>query len=181
MFSNLRYAIKKRVIKLLPLEQQARINGVKIGKNCFIKSRFWSTEGYLIRIGDDCQVTAGVKFFTHGGAQVAREFYPKFDCFGKISIGNRVYIGTNSLIMPGVTIGDNVLVAAGSVVCNSIPSSVVVGGCPARIICTVDEYIERNLPYNLDTKGLSSAAKKKILTNLPEEKFVKKRYLKFTK
>ena len=52
-----------------------------------------------------------------GGAKVARYKYPKFDVFGKVKIGNNVYIGNNALIMPGVSIGNNVLVAAGSVVC----------------------------------------------------------------
>lgn len=46
--------------------------------------------------------------------------------------------------MPGVTVGDNVLIAAGSVVTNSVPSNCVVGGNPARIICSRREYYERN-------------------------------------
>ena len=51
------------------LEQQARISGVKMGKNNQILGAFWSSEPYLIEIGDDCQITAGVKFFTHGGGK----------------------------------------------------------------------------------------------------------------
>lgn len=75
---------------------------------------------------------------------VARVKYPKFDVFGKVVIGDRVYIGTNSLIMPGVSICDGSFVAAGSVVTKSVPKGFVVGGKPAKILCTVDEYIERN-------------------------------------
>ena len=46
--------------------------------------------------------------------------------------------------MPGVTVGDNVLIAAGSIVTKSIPSNVVVAGNPARFICSIEDYIERN-------------------------------------
>ena len=80
--------------------------------------------------------------------------------------------------MPGVTIGNHVLVAAGSVVTKSVPDNVVVGGNPAKILCTIDEYIERNMRYNLDSKGLSSVDKKKLLLSLPEEKFIRKSIMK---
>ena len=113
-----------------------------------------------------------------GGGRIARDKYPQFDCFGKVKIGDYVYIGTCSLIMPGVTIGNNVLVAAGSVVTKSIPDNVVVGGNPASIICSIDEYIERNMPYNLNSKGMTAKAKKELLLSLPEEKFIRKDYIK---
>lgn len=112
-----------------------------------------------------------------GGGNVARKKYPRFDCFGKIIIGNNVYIGAYSLIMPGVTIEDNVLIAAGSVVTHSVHTGMVVGGNPAHIICTVDEYIERNLKYNTDTKGLSTQEKKEFLERLVPTKFITKKFL----
>ena len=87
-------------------------------------------------------------------------------------IGNYVYIGTNSLIMPGVSIGDNALVAAGSVVTKSVPARTVVGGNPARVICTIDEYMDKNLKYNAHTKGVRN--KKEYIKKLPEEKFIVK-------
>lgn len=140
------------------VEKLAEKAGVVFGENNSFASCFWSSaEPYLIKIGSNCQITADVKIFTHGGSKVARTIYPKFDCFGKVEIGDNVYIGNNSLIMPGVTIGSDVLIAAGSVVCHSVPSGVVVGGNPARIICKVEEYIERNKPYNLDTYDICPA------------------------
>lgn len=159
------------------LEKQARHAGVNLGKHNYIASKFWSAEPYLITIGDFCALTTGTKIFTHGGARVARNIYPDFDCFGKVTIGNYVYIGTNSLIMPGVSIGNNVLVAAGSIVTKSIPSNVVVAGNPAKIICTLDEYINHNLPFNLNSKKMSPDEKRKLLENLPEDKFIKKKAL----
>lgn len=99
---------------------------------------------------------------------------PNFDCFGKVKIVSNVYIGTNSLIMPGITVGDNVLIAAGSVVTHSVPSNVVIGGNPAHIICSFEDYYQKNQKYNVDTKELSPGEKRKVLSNLGEEKFIKK-------
>ena len=67
------------------LEKQARHAGVHLGDGNFIASHFWSTEPYLIKIGTHCQITAGVKFFTHGGGGAVRRWHPHFDTFGKNS------------------------------------------------------------------------------------------------
>jgi len=158
-------------------EKQARHEGVQMGHHNLIMSKFWDTEAYLIKIGSYCQLTEDSRIYTHGGSLVAREKYPKFDFFGKVQLGDRVYVGAGARIMPGVTIGNNVLIASGSVVTKSIPSNVVVAGNPAKFVCTLDEYIEKNLPYNTDSKDLDFIAKKKFLLALPEEKFVKKGFI----
>ena len=156
-------------------ERQARDAGVSLGRENFIDSRFWEpAEPYLIKIGNGCQITRGVLFFTHGGAGAVRKRYPEFDTFGKIVVGDYVYLGCNSLVMPGVTIGNNVIVAAGSVVTKSIPDNVVVGGNPARFICTIEEYIKRNMKYNTATYGMKKNGKKAYLLSLDEDKFIKK-------
>lgn len=119
-------------------------------------------------------ITSDVRFYTHGGAQVARQKYPNFDVFGKIKVSDGVYIGACSMIMAGVTIGEGALVAAGSIVTKSVPPRTVVAGNPARMICTVDEYIEKNLKYNLNTKGLSAKEKRELLLSLPDSSFIVK-------
>lgn len=103
-----------------------------------------------------------------------RDRIPDFDVFGKVNIGNWVYIGANSQIMPGITIGDNALIAAGSIVTCSVPTGEVWGGIPARRICSVEEYIERNNPYNIGSKNMSFEEKKKLLLSLPDDRFIKK-------
>ncbi len=153
-------------------EEYARYIGVKIGENCFISTRNFGSEPYLIKIGNNVQLTSGVSLFTHGGSHAARRSIPSFDIFGKIVIEDWVYVGSNSLIMPGVTIGEGSIVAAGSVVTKSVPPHTVVGGNPARYLCSVDDYIEKNIKYNLNTKGMSSEEKKEFLTSLPEDAFI---------
>ena len=170
----------KRIIELWRYltyspQKYAKHIGVNVGADNFIPDkRCWSSEPYLITVGSHYQITYGVRLFTHGGANVAREMYPDFDIFGKIVIGDWVYIGSGSLIMPGVTIGNNVLVAAGSVVTRSVPSGMIVAGNPARIIGSVDDYIKRNMPYNLNSKRLSRAEKRKLLLSLPDDSFIRK-------
>lgn len=159
--------------KIMSTQQWARYIGVNIGTDNLVDKDCWSSEPYLITIGSHCQLV-GCKIFTHGGANCIRSEYPDFDCFGKVVIGDWGYIGTNSLIMPGVTIGNNVLIAAGSVVTKSVPDRVVVAGNPARIICTIDEYYERNEKYDLASKSLDAKKKKWLLCNTPDRKFIKK-------
>ncbi len=154
----------------------ARHIGVNIGENNLIGKGHWSSEPYLISVGSNCQLT-DCKIFTHGGGNILRDKYPDFDCFGKVTIGNYVYIGTNALIMPGVTIGDNALIAAGSVVTKSVPPRLVVAGNPAQIIGNIDSYYSRNSKFDVKTKRLDYASKKEKLLNLKPESFISKEYL----
>lgn len=109
-----------------------------------------------------------------GGGNSIRKEHPDFDVFGKVVIEDWAYIGAFSQIMPGVTIGEGALVAAGSVVTKSVAAHTVVGGNPARLICTTEEYYERNKQYNVGTKGKGHEKKKKLLLSLPEDRFIKK-------
>lgn len=155
-------------------ERFARYLGVNIGKHCSIATRNFGSEPYLITIGDHVQITADVKFFCHGAAWVFRDKVPDFDFFGKIIIGNNVYVGNNALIMPGVTIGDNVIVGSGSVVTKSVPANCIVGGNPARIIGNINELENKVMKYNVSSKGLSYSKKKKFLLSLSDDNFVQK-------
>lgn len=168
-----------RVINLLwkyccSRENYARHLGVTIGKNCLIGIRDWSTEPYLISIGNNVQITNNVHFYTHGGANCIRRIDPTFDVFGKIVIEDWAYIGSGAHILPGVTVGEGALVAAGSVVTKSVPPHTIVAGNPARVISTTEDYLKKNKPYNTNTKGLDQKTKRKYLLAMRDDQFIKK-------
>lgn len=66
------------------------------------------------------------------------------------------------------------MIAAGSIVTKTVPPNSVAAGNPAKVICTVSEYLKRNEVYNLNSKGMSKAEKKKFLLSLSDDRFVKK-------
>lgn len=172
---NVIKALYLEFIKIISPVKHARMIGVNLGSNCLIyRSVEWPSEPFLLTIGNNVRLTRGVSIHTHGGGNVVRRKVPDFDVFGKVVIKDWAYIGAHSQIMPGVTIGEGALVAAGSVVTKSVPDGMVVGGNPAKIICSVDEYLDRNIQYNMHTKGLGKKEKKQRLLTIDENLFLKK-------
>ncbi|MDX8047128.1 acyltransferase [Gracilibacillus sp. S3-1-1] len=157
----------------------ARKKGVKVGKDCRFYSTNFSTEPYLVEIGNHVTITAGVRFVTHDGAAwVLRGLdkkYEKTNILGKITIGNNVFIGFNSIILPGVEIGDNTVIAAGSVVTKSFTGNSIIGGVPAKKIKDLEEYIKINEKHLVDTKGLNSEEKKHFVLNKMDSKQLKQK------
>jgi acetyltransferase-like isoleucine patch superfamily enzyme len=121
--------------------------GCKVGKNVRITGWLhFPTEAFLISIGDDVTLTNNITFHTHdGGVGILRKEIKGINVFGKIAIGNNVFIGSNTTILPNVRIGDNVVVGASSVVTKDVPDNVVVAGNPAKIINTLEVYKEKAL------------------------------------
>lgn len=117
-------------------------NGLIVGKNfsrqggCRIDASF----PFLIKIGDNVGLSTDVTILAHDNSLKRHIGILKV---GKVEIGNNVFIGAKSLILPNVRIGNNVIVGAGSVVTHDIPDNVVVAGNPARIIRSIDAYIEK--------------------------------------
>ncbi|HEY3267805.1 MAG TPA: acyltransferase [Armatimonadota bacterium] len=142
----------------------ARSLGVQVGDDCrFLGVDGWTfgSEPYLIRIGNHVTVTGGVRFVTHdGGVWVFRDKEPALEVFGPITVGSNVFIGLNVVLMPGVTIGDNCIVGAGSVVTKDVPSGMVAVGCPARSIRPIAEYRERLGDRATFIRDLSPEAKR---------------------
>lgn len=104
-------------------ESYSRKKGVEIGVGCHISPcRLSAKEGYLIKIGNYCRIARNTVFFTQGGLYSLRYLYndPNMDYFGKIEIGDYVSIEEDCKILPGVKIGNNVIVCAGSVVTKAV-------------------------------------------------------------
>lgn len=144
--------------------------GLIIGRNCEVySSASFGSEPYLISIGDNVRINSGVNFVTHdGGCWVLRNYLKgenssQLDLFGAIKVGNNVHIGTNSFIMPGVSIGDNVIIGCCSVVTRDIPNNSVAVGILARVIESVDEYYIKHKDEFVFTKHLKQSDKKEFL------------------
>lgn len=155
-------------------EKYARSIGVKIGKNCLISTKCFPSEPYLISIGSYCRIAKNVSFFTHGGLWSQRKKYNGLDYFGKICIGDYTYVGEGALIMPGVTIGNDVIVGAGSVVTKSIPDGKIAAGNPARIVGDTKDFVEKIKKYNVNSKEMTFEQKKNYLLSLSDDFFLNK-------
>ncbi len=151
-------------------ESKQRVNylrkiGVKIGDGCRIDTIRFSTEPYLITIGDKVAVSGGTRFITHDGA--IRIFKPELPggIFGKIVIKDNVFIGNDCIICPNTTVGENTIVGAGSVVRGTIPPNSVVTGNPAQVISRTSavKFFFKKSQGRIQTDGLSREEKDKLV------------------
>lgn len=132
------------------LLRRAIQNGLILGKDVRIMGipRF-GTEAYLISIGNHVTISTDVAFITHDGATWVFRHRPEYfglQRFGRIDIEDNCFIGARSTLLPGIRIGPNSVVAAGSIVTRSVPPNTVVAGVPARPLFTTDEFIQRSAP-----------------------------------
>jgi maltose O-acetyltransferase len=131
-FSGLRIGRDSRIAGPLVLDISLRIDTFKfleIGSRTYINfnCRISSNQS-LVTIGDDCLIGPNVSFETAGHSiELPRTAYTR-----PIRVGDHVWIGANAVILPGVTIGDNAVVAAGAVVDRDVNEGALVGGVPAR-------------------------------------------------
>ena len=108
---------------------------ITVGKNVFINACCHFQDQGGITLGDNCLVGHNVVFATlnHGFAPEERQSMLP----APIVVGRNVWIGSNSTILQGVTIGDNSIIAAGSVVTKDVPANAIVAGVPARFIRSI--------------------------------------------
>lgn len=157
--------------RLFPFEMAKR-NGMKVGIGVSLASKrsiVFGTEPYLIEIKDYVRLSGNVCFLTHDGGTWAfrhEEEYKHVFKYGRIVVGEYSFLGYGVTILPGVTIGKNCVIGAGSVVTKDVPDGMVVAGVPAKIICTTKEYAEKcknSMPHGIDLDKYYSNKKKEIL------------------
>lgn len=95
---------------------------------------------WLITIGDEVTLAPRVHILAHDASTKRHLNYTRL---GKVTIGNRVFVGASTLILPGVTIGSDIVIGAGSVVTHDVSSGAVVVGNPARVICSLEDFLAR--------------------------------------
>lgn len=114
-------------------------SNIEVGKNCFINYNCTFLDNARIRLGDNCLLAPNVSIYTAG-----HSMYPDSRALGyeygiEVTVGDNVWIGGNTVICPGVKVGSNVVIGAGSVVTRDIPDWSFAAGNPCRVIRKITE------------------------------------------
>lgn len=138
-------------------EIMGRLIGKQVDRSFRMFPPFYTDFGKNITIGKDVFINSGCHFQDQGGIEIGdgalighnvvlatinHDLNPKENRknhYAAIKIGAHVWIGSNATILPGVTIGDYAVVAAGAVVTRDVPAMTVAGGVPARVLKTIQE------------------------------------------
>ena len=119
-----------------------------IGKHVYYYSRIFPSDPKLLKLGDNVVICTEVRFVAHDRMDIilsgmTGEKYQKY--YDPIEVGSNVFIGSDTVVLPGVKIGDNSIIGAGAVVTKDLPPGFVWGGVPARRIGDFQEFIDRRM------------------------------------
>ena len=113
---------------------------IHVGKNLFVNYNCTIIDVAKVIIGDNCQMAPNVAIYTAGHPVHPDTRNTAYEYGKEVRIGDNVWIGGNTVICPGVTIGDCCVIGAGSVVTRDIPDNVVAVGNPCRVLREVGEH-----------------------------------------
>jgi acetyltransferase-like isoleucine patch superfamily enzyme len=146
--------------------ERLRAQGVRIGEGCVIYAASFSTEPYLVTLGNRVGVSGGVKFLAHDGvAWMLRPRRPSAQIFGTIEVGDDCFIGENALLLPGTAIGRGSIVGAGAVVRGRFAENSLIVGNPAKVVGRASLLIEmmHRSADTLDTVHLTPTERRTLL------------------
>ncbi|MDU0114564.1 DapH/DapD/GlmU-related protein [Psychrosphaera aquimarina] len=164
--------IIKKLLTFLGINlKKIKVYPYKIGNLKHQNARVDSLTPMFVEIGDDFVSAPGSIILSHDASPFMHTGKYRIE---KTIIGDKVFLGANSVVLPGVTISNNVIVGAGSVVTKDVPEGVVVAGNPARVMCTIDEYFSKCI-----NKGCLYQAPKEFDNILDDGRPSKESILKF--
>ena len=144
-----------------------------IGENVSIHSRKIPLYPNLISLHDNVKIAANVVFVTHDIThRMLKQMLPKEkirEKIGCIEIMDNVFIGANSMILYNVLIGPNTIVAAGSLVTKDVPAGTVVGGIPAKVIGTFDDFVAKRIEESNKNKKMPGRPSKHLISKELED------------
>lgn len=151
---------------------QIRNSGISVGEGCRIYTVLRSNEPSLIKIGNHVTISSGVAFVTHDNS-ILKVLDPAIDVVGRITVGDYCFVGQNSILMLGVTLGERCVVGAGAVVTHSFPPHSVIAGNPAKVICTTEEMAEKYRDYAIDFSPIPFSERDRYIAEHPEKLVVR--------
>ncbi|MBQ0059589.1 MAG: sugar O-acetyltransferase [Lachnospiraceae bacterium] len=119
---------------------------ISVGDNFYTNHNVTILDGAPVTFGDNVFIAPNCVFSTAGHPIDAEQRNQGLEIALPITVGNNVWIGTQVSVLPGVTIGDNTVIGAGSVVNKDIPSGVVAAGNPCRVIREITEADKNKYP-----------------------------------
>lgn len=134
----LKYVLKMNIMDNVTIYGRGEIwepHNIVIGKGSIIGDKAFLDGRYGIEIGEHVNMGIDVMIFTNQHDVQS----PTFGCdgkHGKVTIGNRVWLGARTIILPGITVGDGAVIASGAVVTTDVEPFSIYGGIPARKIAT---------------------------------------------
>lgn len=121
---------------------------IEVGKRFFANYNCTIIDVARVKIGDYCQMAPNVAIYTAGHPIHPDTRNSAFEYGKEVTIGDNVWLGGNTVVCPGVHIGNNVVIGAGSVVTKDIPDWSIAAGNPCRVIRTITENDRRKLFHN---------------------------------
>lgn len=128
-------------------------SNITIGKNFYTNFNCTILDGAKVTFGDNVFIAPNCVFSTAGHAIDAEQRAQGLEIAFPITVGDNVWIGANVSVLPGVTIGSNTIIGAGSVVNKDIPAGVIAAGVPCRVIRPITEKDKQKYPIYKETDG----------------------------